>query len=266
MTIALILLATAAGLLALAMWWVRRQNAAFGYASTGVQGVGTGCEIGQRLLMASAVDTGVGADTGPARGDAGSGGGGSRPKRRKPSGPSRRAFLRNSMAIGWLGVLGGFGGASLAFLWPSLRGGFGAVLDVGNVDDIVATIREERRPYEFPQGRTYLVEYDPALDPTGEYAELTNGAPVMALYQVCVHLGCKVPFCDQSQWFECPCHGSKYNRWGEYRSGPAPRGLDRFSLQVEDGTVQVDTSQIIQISRQTSTLEQPPEGPSCIGG
>ncbi|MGI8874458.1 MAG: ubiquinol-cytochrome c reductase iron-sulfur subunit [Egibacteraceae bacterium] len=259
MTIALILLATAAGLLALALWWIRRQNEAFGYANTGAKRVGAGCEIGQRLLMASAGEGGGGAG-------AGGSGGGVRPKRRKPSGPSRRAFLRNSMAIGWLGVLGGFGGATLAFLWPSLRGGFGAVIDVANVDDIVATIREEQRPYEFPQGRTYLVEYDPALDPTGEYAEITGGAPLMALYQVCVHLGCKVPFCEQSQWFECPCHGSKYNRWGEYRSGPAPRGLDRFAVEVEDGTLRVDTSQIIEISRQTSALEQPPEGPSCVDG
>ena len=32
----------------------------------------------------------------------------------------------------------------------------------------------------------------------------------------------------RSQWFECPCHGSKYNRVGEKHGGPAPRGLDRF--------------------------------------
>ena len=33
----------------------------------------------------------------------------------------------------------------------------------------------------------------------------------MPLYQRCVHLGCRVPFCASSKWFECPCHGSKYN-------------------------------------------------------
>ncbi len=51
---------------------------------------------------------------------------------------------------------------------------------------------------------------------------------IVALYQRCVHLGCRVPFCQTSQWFECPCHGSKYNRVGEKKAGPAPRGLDRF--------------------------------------
>ena len=52
----------------------------------------------------------------------------------------------------------------------------------------------------------------------------------VALYQKCVHLGCRVPWCESSQWFECPCHGSKYNRVGEKQGGPAPRGLDRFPL------------------------------------
>ena len=45
----------------------------------------------------------------------------------------------------------------------------------------------------------------------------------------------------RSQWFECPCHGSKYNRVGEKKGGPAPRGLDRFSLEVSGGNIIVDT-------------------------
>ena len=47
------------------------------------------------------------------------------------------------------------------------------------------------------------------------------------------HLGCRVPECVTSQWFECPCHGSQYNRVGEKKGGPAPRGLDRFAMSVE---------------------------------
>ena len=56
----------------------------------------------------------------------------------------------------------------------------------------------------------------------------------MALYQKCVHLGCRVPFCQTSQWFECPCHGSKYNEAGEYQLGPAPTGLNRFKLTIDE--------------------------------
>ena len=68
-----------------------------------------------------------------------------------------------------------------------------------------------------------------------------------------------------SQWFECPCHGSKYNRVGEKRGGPAPRGLDRFRLEVTGGNIIVDTSEIIvgpPIG--TDTTGQSPEGAPCV--
>ena len=69
---------------------------------------------------------------------------------------------------------------------------------------------------------------------------------VVALYRKCPHLGCQVPqLCDQSQWFECLCHGSKYSILGEKRDGPAPRGMDRFEVTVTDGAYVIDTSQIV---------------------
>ena len=66
-----------------------------------------------------------------------------------------------------------------------------------------------------------------------------------ALYQKCVHLGCRVPQCLTSQWFECQCHGSQYNRNGEKKGGPAPRGLDRFPLTVVERQRQRRTPAII---------------------
>ena len=261
MTIALTLLATAVALLALAFWWIRRNNLAVpATASPTLTRTAPNCELGRQLLMASSTDT--------AGGGGGGGGGGDSPpaaRRRKKSGPTRRAFLRYSMGVSFLGVLAGFGGATLAFLWPSLRAGFGAVLDVGDEEEILAFIRDNRQPFEFPAGRMYIVEYDPADDRIDEYTELTGGARLLALYQVCPHLGCKVPWCDTSQWFECPCHGSRYNRWGEYRGGPAPRGLDRFECWVEDGRFVVDTGTVVDgPGRQVNALDQPPEGASCL--
>ena len=68
----------------------------------------------------------------------------------------------------------------------------------------------------------------------------------MALYQKCPHLGCRVPSCATSQWFECPCHGSQYNRVGEKKAGPAPRGMDRFPVTVgANGDVIVSTGTIV---------------------
>jgi cytochrome b6-f complex iron-sulfur subunit len=89
----------------------------------------------------------------------------------------------------------------------------------------------------------------------------------MALYQRCVHLGCRVPWCPTAQWWECPCHGSKYNQAGEYKEGPAPRGLDRFAIAVSGGQIVVDTSKIITgPPRGTNTTGQELQGPHCVGG
>jgi len=86
----------------------------------------------------------------------------------------------------------------------------------------------------------------------------------VALWQVCPHLGCKVPVCGSSQWFECPCHGSKYNRVGEKKSGPAPRGMDRFPVTIEGGNVFVDTGKVSQgPAIGTDSTGQGLEGPHC---
>ncbi len=67
---------------------------------------------------------------------------------------------------------------------------------------------------------------------------------LFAVTQKCPHLGCRVPFCEASGRFECPCHGSSYDLAGEWIDGPAPRGMDRFPLQIVDGRVVVDTATI----------------------
>lgn len=265
------LLATVAGLLAVA-WWIRRTNLAYAPVAAEPRPLPQGCELGSQLLMAAVSTEGEPA----AAGQPGSAAAASTPdtpgpsvhaKRTKPKRelPSRREFLRKATFASWLVTLGGFGGASLMFLWPSLRGGFGAKFEVGTEDEILTEIRAAKAPYQFSPGRTYFVEYDPALDPDGQYAKITGGAKIMALYWRCVHLGCKVPWCLTSQWFECPCHGSRYNRWGEWQGGPAPRGLDRFPITIEDGKVIVDTGKLTQgPPRQSPSLQQPQEGPSCL--
>ena len=81
----------------------------------------------------------------------------------------------------------------------------------------------------------------------------------------CPHLGCRVPQCETSQWFECPCHGSQYNRVGEKKGGPAPRGMDRFGVTITNGLVSVDTSNVfIGPPIGTNTTGQEAEGPHCI--
>jgi cytochrome b6-f complex iron-sulfur subunit len=182
----------------------------------------------------------------------------------KPKPVSRREFFRRSLLTSVTLFGAQFGAASLAFLWPNLRGGFGSVIALGLTPEAVKSqIQSDRLPFYFGAGRFYLVSYEGDGADTVYQGLVSEG--LMALYQKCVHLGCRVPFCQQSQWFECPCHGSKYNRAGEYRDGPAPRSMDRFAVKVVNGQVQVDTSQVVLgPPRGTDTIGQNPEGAFCV--
>ena len=176
---------------------------------------------------------------------------------------TRRDFFRGGLLASLAIFTAEFGGASLAFLWPNLKGQFGSKIVAGSLTDIKAYIESQDQPYYYGAGRFYIVPY------TGDgadtiYKGITEDG-LMALYQKCVHLGCRVPFCQSSQWFECPCHGSKYNEAGEYQLGPAPTGLNRFVLTVQGDVVKVDTSNIIPgPPRGTNTTHQSPEGPFCV--
>jgi len=161
-----------------------------------------------------------------------------------------------------------FGAATVAFLWPNLKGGFGSVITAGTIKDIQAAIEETGQPFYYGAGRFYIVAYKGAGKDTAtgiDYeAEGVLKEGLMPLYQRCVHLGCRVPFCQQSGWFECPCHGSKYNGAGEYELGPAPRGMDRFKITIDGENVKVDTSEVITgPPRGTDTIHQSP-GPFCV--
>lgn len=179
---------------------------------------------------------------------------------------SRRDFFRTGLLSSFLVFTAQFGGASLAFLWPNLRGGFGSVITLpDNLETIRAQIRGSRQPYYFGAGRFYLINYDGTGDQPGGVYEGITAEGLMALFQKCAHLGCRVPFCDQSQWFECPCHGTKYNYAGEFQLGPAPTGLFRFAVTIEGDQVKVDTSKVVPgPPRGTDTISQAPEGPFCV--
>jgi cytochrome b6-f complex iron-sulfur subunit len=187
-------------------------------------------------------------------------------------GISRRQFFNRSIVGLMVLSISGFGGSVLAFLWPKVSGGFGAKIRVGRVSDVIADVRKNNNFLYRSDGRMWITEY-----PAGsvEKARKVYSAPelagmeagLVALWQKCPHLGCRVPDCKTSQWFECPCHGSQYNRVGEKRGGPAPRGMDRFAMAVQDDFFIVDTGTIIQGPPiGTNTTGQEPEGPHCVSG
>jgi len=172
-------------------------------------------------------------------------------KKRKPLTPdqmavSRRQFLNRAWNASFMTFLGLFGMSSLSFLWPTLTGGFGTRITAGNYEDLLEEVGPANnfKPKFVAEGRFWLVFYEGTGDDAVYTAINAVDTKLMALYRKCVHLGCSVPHCEKSMLFECPCHGSKYRLTGEFYSGPAPRGLDRFPVAVEGGKLVVDTGDV----------------------
>jgi cytochrome b6-f complex iron-sulfur subunit len=188
-------------------------------------------------------------------------------------GVSRRQFFNRATISLMAAGIGTFSAASMvAFLWPTATGGFGGKVPVGRYDDIISGIRIGQGFFYAPEARAWITNYPLEAIPKAEglYDEallvgMRRG--LIAQYQKCPHLGCRVPQCISSQWFECGCHGSQYNQVGEKKGGPAPRGMDHFPLIFSAaGDVTVDTGLILQgMPIGTNTTGQEAEGPHCVG-
>lgn len=139
---------------------------------------------------------------------------------------NRREFLN----LAWLASLGfltlSLSGVTVLFTYPRFREGeFGGMFTFGPADALPGA---DVGPENYPKVKMWM-------------SNTAQG--VLALYKVCPHLGCLYGWNDQEFKFICPCHGSQYEKDGTYISGPAPRGLDRFVIRIEDenGNVLAET-------------------------
>jgi len=194
---------------------------------------------------------------------------------REAIGVSRRQFL-NRATVSLMGAgLASFAAAGfVAFLWPTASSGFGGKVSIGKIDDVISGIRQAGGAFYSSTARSWVTQYPtdalPKAKSVSTYAPIFGGLEegLIVSYQKCPHLGCRVPFCTTSQWFECPCHGSQYNRVGEKKAGPAPRGMDHFSFVVSgSGDVVIDTGALARgVPIGTNTTGQEAEGPHCVTG
>ena len=152
----------------------------------------------------------------------------------KSGGISRREFLYYIWGASMAIYAAQFSGLLIWFLLPRFREGeFGGrfIIPVEELPNINAS------PANYPDGRFWLVNLD-----TEQPNQLMFSAPdesepikgVAAIYKVCTHLGCIYTWTDVNDRYECPCHGSKYRLDGRRIEAPAPRSLDRFSVEALD--------------------------------
>jgi Rieske Fe-S protein len=107
---------------------------------------------------------------------------------------------------------------------------------------------QRHRVVYVPEARAFVVA-SPSTNP-------------LALYARSPHLGEAVRYCASSGWFEEQAHGSMFDGLGRYVLGPAPRGLDRFGVRVIDGSVWVDTSNLM-LGPPRGSGDPHPSGPFC---
>lgn len=135
---------------------------------------------------------------------------------------NRREFLN----FAWLVSIGFFtltvGGVTYLFTLPRFKEGeFGGVVTVGTVENIPTV---DQPPDNYPKTKFWL-----SNTPDG----------LVALYNVCTHLGCLYNWNNQEIKYICPCHGSQFQKEGDYIQGPAPRSLDKFIIRIEDSNGEV---------------------------
>jgi cytochrome b6-f complex iron-sulfur subunit len=173
---------------------------------------------------------------------------------------TRRQFMRRALGVGVGLITLQFIGGTIAFLWPQLEGGLGTIVTLGTAEDINQANPDwaTGTPHSYAAARAFIINVPAAMakveagpEAVAAAQELGIDVPdpgeeVLALYRKCPHLGCQIPpLCQASLWFECLCHGSMYTILGERRAGPTTRGMDRFSVSLEDGVYMVDTREII---------------------
>ncbi|MBL7665594.1 MAG: ubiquinol-cytochrome c reductase iron-sulfur subunit [Bacteriovoracaceae bacterium] len=77
-----------------------------------------------------------------------------------------------------------------------------------------------------------------------------NEGKLVAMSNICTHLGCVPTWLPAERKFKCPCHGSGYYPNGVNFEGPAPRPLERYRVFTNaDGKIVIDKSKVFRAEK-----------------
>jgi Rieske Fe-S protein len=193
----------------------------------------------------------------------------------------RRSFLRLGLAAAVAAIAAGCSSSRHRTLPASLTSttsiprpttsdlpdGF---VDLGPVPDIHTYIASARMPLYVPAARAYVSAFPAELTNEARGAYPPQTIPLLrsglvVLNESCPHDQCRVPFCSSSQYFECPCDGSKFSAAGEKRAGPAPRGMTIVDAAITNGRLVIDSSKAYPgVAIGVDVTKQQPAGPLCV--
>lgn len=136
--------------------------------------------------------------------------------------PTRRRFLEMLGKLSFFAAFGGIFMSTMRFMLPNVLYEPPTSFAIGTPDDYPpdsTTFLENSRLFVFrrPEG-------------------------LFAISSICTHLGCNVRWEGENDGFECPCHGSSFDKNGKNTSGPAPKPLRWLRLTLDsDRKLVVDT-------------------------
>ena len=64
----------------------------------------------------------------------------------------------------------------------------------------------------------------------------TGQTTFKAISMICTHQGCTTNWVNSAQQFQCPCHGSKFDKDGKVIQGPATQNLKTYTTEYKSDT------------------------------
>lgn len=137
---------------------------------------------------------------------------------------SRRGFLYALVGFSALATAGGVLTPIISYLWPPKKaaGAKGERVAVASVADLPVG-----------KGAVYSVANKPVL-------VVNTGEGLKAVSAVCTHLGCIVFWDAEKKAIRCPCHEAYFTLTGAVISGPPPKPLDTYQVQIEGEKIYVE--------------------------
>ena len=132
------------------------------------------------------------------------------------------------------------GACASALAWMALPGCASVVARTVPVTNNRIDIALNQHPELLAQGG-YLKVNAQGLDEVVYILRRDDGS-FTALSPICTHRGCTVDVAGVN--LVCPCHGSTYDRAGSVLKGPAERSLLSLPVQLRDGILTIDVSNL----------------------
>jgi Rieske Fe-S protein len=151
-----------------------------------------------------------------------------------PDGIGRRGFVARVLMLSGLGAVAAFlAGLAARYIYPLRAVRLRRRIFLAPRADIPAG---RGRPYRLPDGGTALVT--------------DTGSGIVALSDICPHLGCKVHYEGQRGLFICPCHGGVFEKDGTAIAGPPAdqkTDLKRYTVVEQGDNLFIEIEETLQL-------------------